>query len=230
MREISPEGDECTITYSQSTEQEIDTVIHREILYSRERQYRLEWKTYSHDTPGILRDRLAVAGFKPEPPEQVLYLPISQYTLSRFDNRQFEIRKVRISDELEGVARISRDIGRKNVDSERRRLVALLEKSPRAMSVYVAYWKEEPVACGRIHFPERSDFAELAGGRTKKAFRRCGYYTALIGVRMREALERNRRFLRVEALPTSAPILVKRGFKYLTTTQPFVFEGPVAAE
>ena len=229
VREISPDGDECTIAYSHSTEHQIDAVISREVSEARLRRYRLEWKAYSHDKPGTLRDRLAAAGFEPAPAEQVLYLPISQSALSRFDNQAIEIRKVRRPEELEAVAQISRDIGRKHVESEQRRLAAMLERSPRAMSIYVAYWEGDPVACGRVYFPEQSEFAELAGGRTKTAFRQRGYYTALIGARMREALQRRRRYLRVDALPTSEPILMKRGFQYLTSTQPFVFDSTAAA-
>jgi hypothetical protein len=41
---------------------------------------------------------------------------------------------------------------------------------------------------------------------------------------MKEALERNRKYLLVDALPTSEPVLRKRGFQRLTDTQSFVYD------
>ena len=83
---------------------------------------------------------------------------------------------------------------------------------------------EEPASCGRVYFRSGGPYAELAGGRTKPTHRRKGLFTALVGSRLREAQQRGRTHVFVDALPTSAPTLRKRGFRFVTKTQPFVFE------
>ena len=56
-----------------------------------------------------------------------------------------------------------------------------------------------------------SEFAGIYGGNTKPEQRNRGIYTALVAARLREALVRNRRYLIVDALPTSEPILRNEG-------------------
>jgi predicted GNAT family acetyltransferase len=62
----------------------------------------------------------------------------------------------------------------------------------------------------------------LAGGRTSPAYRRRGLFTAVVGARLREAAARGRTHVFVDALPTSEPILLRRGFEFVALTQPFV--------
>ena len=102
---------------------------------------------------------------------------------------------------------------------------------PRDLGV-IAYADGEPVSAGRIEFNERSEFASLWGGGTLAEWRRRGIYRATVLERARLAHERGYRFLQVDALPTSRPILERLGFVQLTTTRPYVPHGrrPVRAQ
>lgn len=222
VREHSPDGAECRIVYSRCTEDEIEAVIQAEISLAETRQYTLEWKVYGYDTPSCLKDRLLAAGFEPEPLESLMVLPVNEAVLAAFAAGTCDIRRIRDLEGLEDVAAISRDIGRKNVEAEIKRLAFALEQTPGEMSIYGAYVAGEPAACGRIGFKENSDFAELCGGRTRTTHRNQGLYTALVAARLKEAFERNRKYVYVDALPSSEPILKKRGFQAVSDTQPFV--------
>jgi len=49
-------------------------------------------------------------------------------------------------------------------------------------------------------------------------------FAAVAAARLREAAARGRRYVFVDALPTSEPTLTRLGFVALTTTQPFTYE------
>ena len=72
------------------------------------------------------------------------------------------------------------------------------------------------------------DFAGLFGGVTLPEFRGRGLYKATVARRAELARERGYRWLYVDALPTSRPILERLGFVKLTTTRPYVI--PRAAD
>jgi len=69
--------------------------------------------------------------------------------------------------------------------------------------------------------------AVLFGGVTLPAHRGRGLYRATVARRAELARERGYRWLYVDALPTSRPILERLGFVAITTTTPFVI--PAAA-
>ena len=77
------------------------------------------------------------------------------------------------------------------------------------------------VSGGRVDLPRGSDFAGLFGGITLPEHRGRGLYRATVARRAELARERGYRFLYVDALPTSRPILERLGFVALTTTTPF---------
>ena len=211
------------VVYSHCTAEEIQDVIREEISRATSANYNLEWKVYDHDTPPSRRDCLLTAGFEAEPLESVLVLPASAEAVAAFDAPAYEIKRIHDTQGLDDVADISRQIGRANAEEEKSRLALALRDTPDELSVHVAYVDGVPVACGRIYFREGSEFAELAGGRTKTTYRNRGLFTALVAARLREALTKNRTHVFVDALPTSARILQSRGFQLVTHTQPFVY-------
>lgn len=220
VREFSPDGSACRIVFSRCAAEEVADVIRDEVTRAETGGYVLEWKLYGHDGPVDLADALLAAGFQPDDAESVLALPVNEAALAAFDGPAYEIRRVHDADD---VAEISREIGRRNVEEEKRRLEAALLAAPDELSVHVAYVDGEPVACGRIYFTKSSDLAELAGGRTKTTHRTRGLFTALVAARLREAMARNRTLVLVDALPTSEPTLRKRGFQLVTGTRPYVY-------
>jgi len=224
VREWSPDRSECRIVFSQCTVSQLADVLREERLRADTGGYALEWKVYGHDGPSSLTDELRVAGFEADDEEQVLMLELNGTALRAFDGPAYEIRVVHDAVGLADVAAISTQIGRRNVEAETRRLAAMLRDTADAMSIHVGYADGEPVSCGRIHYGNTPGVAELAGGRTVTTYRRRGLFTALVASRLHEAAARGCQYVFVDALPSSAPVLTKRGFTLLTSTQPYTYE------
>jgi hypothetical protein len=227
IREYADGASECRIVYSRLEPGEADGIIHRELALARERGYALEWKLYGDDTPGDLAGRLLAAGFEAGDTEQVLALPVSEAALAAFGTSGYDVRRVCDEAGLADYAEIAREIGRKNPEEERRQVAAAMRQAPEAMSVHIAYVGGEPVACGRVYFPADGRCAELAGGRTKTTRRRRGLFTAVVASRLAEACQRGRELVFTDALPTSEPILAKRGFRTVTWTRPFLYDPAI---
>jgi hypothetical protein len=224
VRELSADGSECRIVFSRLSAEEADDVIGEEMALARERGGTLEWKLYGHDAPADLDRRLLAAGFAADDLEQVLVLRVNEEALAAFDTPGCDVRRVHDEAGLADYAEIAREIGRKNPDEEKRQLAAVLLEAPDTMSVHIAYVDGEPVSCGRIYFREGGAHAELAGGRTKTTHRNRGLFSAVVTATLTEAHERGRRLVFTDALPTSEPILRKRGFQKVTSTQPFLYK------
>jgi N-acetylglutamate synthase-like GNAT family acetyltransferase len=227
VKEYSPDGSRCLIVYSCCSVADIDEVIRDEMSQADAGGYCLEWKVYAHDLPPNLKERLSAAGFEQGHVESVMVLPITERRLAVFDAPPYEIRRIRLEG-LSDIAVIAREIGRTDVEEEQQRLAALLRETPDQVSIFAAYIEGEAAACGRVHFTKGGEFAELCGGRTVPAYRNRGLYTALVRTRLREALARNRKYALVDALPSSASILMKRGFERVTCSQPFTHQPRVA--
>ena len=75
------------------------------------------------------------------------------------------------------------------------------------------------------HYGHSPGVAELAGGRTVPTHRRRALFSALVAARLREAAAHGCRYVFVDALPTSGPILTGLNFVPLTSTQPFTYEA-----
>jgi GNAT superfamily N-acetyltransferase len=220
FREWSPDRSECRIVFSELSPSQLAVAVHDELRRARDGSYSLEWKVYGGDPTG-LAEMLAAAGFEAGKAETVLVVDLDTVGLRRFYASPYEIRTVHDDRGLADVAVISRQIGLRDADAETNRLGGMLRENPESLSIYVIYVDGEPVSSGRIHYGPSDDIAELAGGRTVPAHRKHGLFSALVAARLREAVARGRRYVLVDALPTSEPILAKFGFAPLTSTQPF---------
>lgn len=225
VRDVSADGKSCEIVYSSCSEGEADRVIEHEIQTARSERYELEWKVYGHDRPHCLGERLAAAGLESGEREAFMAFCASNEALDRFGVCHSDIRRVTGREGLEDYRVIREEVCGKGREEEIARYESLLKHHPDNMSVYVAYVDGEPAACGRIYFHESSRFAGLYGGNTRERFRRRGLFTQMVAVRIREALSRGVVKICVDALPTSEPILRKRGFESVTHTQPFRLPG-----
>lgn len=110
-----------------------------------------------------------------------------------------------------------------------RDLAAEFRTNPDQLAVFLAETGEggreiaRPVSAAWARFNQGSDFVGLWGGSTHPDFRRRGIYRHLLGLRAREALERGRDLLYVDASFASRPILERLGFTPLTASRPFVW-------
>jgi len=172
------------------------------IARMREQPGWVEWKYYSHDGPE-LRERLVAAGLEPEDEETVVVAEAASIPPPPEDVELREERDVFM--ELAATV-FGRDHG----------------AIPDEAVAVVAYVDGKPVSGGRVDLDRGVEFAGLFGGVTLPEYRGRGLYRATVARRAEIAREAGYRFLYVDALPTSRPILERNGFVRLTTTTPFV--------
>ncbi|BDI33263.1 N-acetyltransferase [Capsulimonas corticalis] len=223
IKDLYEDGKSGEIVYSSCTEGEVDSMIRRQILAAQRGRYDLEWKVYGHDQPHCLGERLTAAGFEAGAREKFMVFLASENALSHLGVCDDDIRKVTNAADLGDYRSILEEVRGESCDKEMTQYGVMLDSHPNYMSIYVAYVEGEPAACGRVYFHEDSKFAALYGGNTRERFRGRGLFTRVVAARIREALSRGVRNVCVDALPTSEPILRKRGFEILTSTQPFFF-------
>lgn len=223
VHEWSADRSESRVVYCGCPPDRIAETVRARRDRARAEGHELEWKVYAHDERPGLAEALEEAGFEADDAELVLAVPLDP--LPSFDVPECEIRVVRDEAGLEDMARISRAIGRRNVEAETRRLAAHLADGTDSLSIHIAYVDGEPASCGRLQYGRTKGFAELAGGRTVPEYRKRGLFTALVAVRLRAAALRGCEYVFVDALPTSEPILRRCGFVEVTGTRPYVYEG-----
>ena len=98
---------------------------------------------------------------------------------------------------------------------------------PRPIEAVIAWAGDVAVSAGRVEFHEGTDFASLWGGGTLPEWRGRGVFRALVGHRAVLARDRGFRYLQVDALPTSRPILERMGFQPLAETTPWMYGSAV---
>jgi len=203
-----------------------DAVIAAQVAFFAGRAERFEWKLYSYDQPPELGQRLLAAGFVAEDEEALMVADAAGIAAADGASMALPdgVRLVPVTDEagLEAVTEVhDRVFG---ADPRlRSELAAQLRNSPDTIVIVVAMAGDEPVSSARVAFGAGTDFAGLWGGGTVARWRGRGIYRALVGYRARLAVARGYRYLQVDALPESRPILERLGFACLARTTPYVW-------
>jgi predicted GNAT family N-acyltransferase len=225
VREIAKLGNRNAIAYSNFSGPETERIIESEIDYFTKLQRSFEWKVYSHDEPPDLLERLRQRGFKIGTQEALMILDLQALPavlLAPFpqdvtvrpvgDEREIEYF-LQLENEIWGASRTTREFLRFNQSDLLQRDLA-----------FIAYLKAQPVGMGRVTASAQSQFAGLWGGSVLNEFRGRGVYRTLLSARIKRAKElESPRYLRVDALPTSRPILEKYGFSQVGSTWPAVW-------
>jgi GNAT superfamily N-acetyltransferase len=220
-RMIGADGSWATVVWSDLTEVDADAAIAAEIARATGS---LEWKLYSHDRPADLPDRLRAAGLHPEPVETLLVAEIADLDLPVPDPAGVRLTLVDDSAGVEVMHAVHDAVFGPGttypwvIDGVR----AALALTPRPIEAVVAWAGDEPISAGRIEFHEGTDFASLWGGGTLPEWRGRGVFRALVGYRALLARDRGFRYLQVDAMPASRPILERMGFHPLAETVPWV--------
>jgi ribosomal protein S18 acetylase RimI-like enzyme len=184
-----------------------------------------EWKHYSYDRPADLPKRLLAAGFSPEQPEALLVAEIARLDLDVPPPAGIEVRTVADDDGIDAVVRVHDAVFGEHHPGMGAALRSALHRSPAPAAAVVAYAGERAVAAARVEFHPGTGFASLWGGGTLLEWRRRGLFRALVARRAALAAARGCRYLQVDALPTSAPILRRLGFAELAQTTPYLHPG-----
>ncbi|WP_333768447.1 GNAT family N-acetyltransferase [Streptomyces sp. IBSBF 2435] len=228
--------DWCGILWSDLDETTADAAIAAQLHWLRTdpeaagREF--EWKTYSHDLPADLGERLAAAGFEPEAPETLMVAEIDEVAeLTRDAALPAGIRLEPVTDAagVEMAAAVHEQAFGTSAERLRDRMLDQITERRDTVSIVLAMAGDVPVCAARMEFCPGTAFAGLWGGGTVKEWRGKGIYRALVAHRARIAASHGYRFLQVDASDDSRPILRRLGFAALSVTTPYLFTAPPQA-
>ncbi len=223
IRNRMPNGERGFIAYSALNELTVEDEIDAQIEFFNSMGLSFEWKVYDHDQPADLRQRLAAKGFEIEPAEALMVLDLENAPDFYWTMELPQIVKITDQAGVDAVADMEEEVWKEDHSWLRSRLAHDLQHLPGLLSVFGIMADERVVSAAWIYYHPPSQFASLWGGSTLDAYRKRGYYSALLAVRAREARQRGFRFLTVDASPMSRPILEKHGFVFLGNSTPCVW-------
>ena len=208
------------ITYSQLDEANADNTIREQVSYFEGIGQDFEWKLYDYDQPPDLKERLGSYGFIVEEAEAIMVLDLEDASEIFWKPVLHHVQRIIDPEKLVDVQSVEGQVWDEDSSWVLHFLGDALRNYPEQMSVYVAYIDEQPASAAWIYFPEHGQFASLWGGATISRFRKQGLFTALLAVRAQEAKARQVRYLTVDAMPMSRPILEKLGFEMIAYSYP----------
>ncbi|MFE9421439.1 GNAT family N-acetyltransferase [Kitasatospora sp. NPDC006697] len=200
-----------------------DAAIAEQVRWFAAQGREFEWKHYSHDRPADLPERLLAAGFTAEPSETLMVAEAAGQTAEVALPDGVRLRTATDEEGVRQLSEVHRAAFGEHADRFEAQLLAQLAESPGTLTVVLAMAGGRAVGGARMETLPGVSFAGLWGGGTLPEWRGKGLYRALVAERARAAVARGYRYLQVDALPTSRPILERLGFTALTTTTPFTW-------
>ncbi|MDB5353807.1 MAG: acetyltransferase [Phycisphaerales bacterium] len=226
----SADGSRHQIIFSSLTPEIADSAIARQIAHYRELNVEVEWKAYAHDGPPDLLDRLAKQGCEIGPLEAVLALDLQSPPAWINQTPQTPVLRIAHPEQIRHFRTAAEIIFGKDYQFTSNELAEALRAGSTQHLGYVAMDGETPASVGRLYTHPDSAFGGLYGGGTLPTHRGRGLYRAVVAARARDAIKLGARYLIVDALPTSRPILERLGFIRLTDTWACVWKPRGNAE
>jgi ribosomal protein S18 acetylase RimI-like enzyme len=227
VRVVDPDGCWSGITWSDLDDDTADAAIAAQVARFAAAGGEWEWKHYSYDAPTDLPARLLAMGLEPAPAEALLVADITRLDGAALDVAPVDVRLEPVVDDG-GVAAL-RQVHDQVFGGDHRRAAAALRRAlaerPDTVAAVVAMADGVPVAASRMELHTGTEFASLWGGGTLPQWRGRGIFRAMVAHRARIAAERGYRYLQVDAMPDSRPILRRLGFIELAITTPFTHSG-----
>jgi GNAT superfamily N-acetyltransferase len=223
LRYVAPGTQTSCIVWSQLTPDSADTVIAAQRDYFTAKGTPVEWKYYDYDQPADLPARLAAAGFVPDDEELMLVAETAEIATDVVLPDGVRLVPVTDTTGLQAMTTVhDLAFGAPSPDLAER-LLAQFNHGTQQIQMVVAMAGRQPVAAARIEFADGTDFAGLWGGGTVPAWRGRGIFRAMVAYRASLAAARGFRYLQVDALPTSRPILQRLGFQPVAGTTPYIW-------
>lgn len=219
-RTVGTDAQWSAVVWSDLAEDDADEVIAAEVARARGP---LEWKLYSHDRPADLPDRLTAAGLRPEPAETVMVAELADLDLPVDAPDGVRLATVEDDAGVQTMVDVHLAVFGSVHAGTAEAVRAALDHRPRPIEAVLAWAGDVAVSAGRVEFHEGTDFASLWGGGTLPEWRGRGVFRALVGHRAQLAQDRGFRYLQVDALPASRPILERMGFHPLVETTPWMW-------
>ena len=220
----SGDGSHHAVIFSSLDEDCADVVIDEQIAHYRELASEFEWKLYAHDKPDDLLSRLRRRGFEIGPREAFMVFDLSNRAEWIHDSVDPAVIRVEREDQIADYRRVAEAVFDKDYAFTYGELAEAIRAGSTDHVGYIAYDGREPVSVGRLYTHPQSWFAGLYGGGTLSSHRGKGFYRAVVAARARDAIAAGSKYLTVDALPTSRPILERMGFQWLTDTWPCVWK------
>lgn len=207
------------VVWSDLATADVDEVIAREVARFAGTSW--EWKHYLGDGPADLPQRLLGAGFLADPPESVMVAEIAHLDMAVAPPDGVELVTVTTAEDVEALVRLHDEVFGGDHQAVGQQVAAALGATEPAVVAVLARAGDTTVSGGRVEFHDGTDFASIWGGGTVPGWRRRGAFRALVARRAALAADRGFRYLQVDALPTSRPILAQIGFVELAITTPY---------
>jgi hypothetical protein len=201
---------------------ELDALITRTRDFFAARGDSVEWKTYGHDRAD-LTDRLARAGFMPDPRETVVIGPAAGLVDAGAAPAGVTIAATTDPADLRAIAALESAVWGADWSWLADDLAGRLRATPDHLVILTAKAGGEVVSAAWLMIMAGTSFAALWGGSTLAGWRRRGIYRALVAERARIAAGRGIEYLIVDASDDSRPILERLGLRPVTTTTPWIW-------
>lgn len=225
VRFVRPAPGMNYVAYSCVDSADLGAVIQEQIAFFSRMDQPFSWNVCAHDTPPDLKDHLLRHGFGPDDdPDAVMVLDVHDAAPDLLQPVDDRVRHIIERDQLDDITSIEAQVWGGDFAWLKERLGTHLELHD-YVSIYVADQDGQPACSGWMYFQPNSQFANLFGGATIPRYRQLGLYSAILAVRVQEAIARGYRFLVTGASPMSQPILAKHGFHLLTHAYAYEWQG-----
>jgi GNAT superfamily N-acetyltransferase len=205
---------------------DLDALVARTVAFFAARGEAFEWKTYAHDLPTDLPERLRAQGFRAEDAETVLVGVTARMAHEPVLPDGVTLREVRERADLDRIAAMESQVWGADWSWLAGDLVARLAADSDGLAIIVAEAGDAVVSAAWLVYTPGTEFAGLWGGSTLAAWRGRGIYRALVARRAQLAARHGVRYLQVDASDDSRPILERLGFVAVTTTTPYAWTPP----
>lgn len=197
-----------------------DATIAEQAAHYRGLATEVEWKVYQHDYPPDLLQRVERHGFKAGPRETVLVLDLQSRPGWIYEPSSQQVIIIENERHVHQYRQAAEEIFKRDHGRTANELLSGIRRGSTQHRGYIVVEGSTAVSIGRLYSHRQSVFGGLYGGGTRKEYRGRGLYRATVAARARDAINSGARYLIVDALPTSRPILERLGFVRLTDTWP----------
>jgi hypothetical protein len=213
IRKVSLTTEPGFISYSKMDETNADCVIEEQLAYYKNLKHQFEWKVFDYDQPLDLKERLRKKGFTLEESEALMISDLTETNQLLHTPILPEVRKIMTEQEIWEIIKLEDEVWNHNHQDLGERLIRDFNDSSANLSLYGAFVDGKLVSAAWMYLHEGTPFSSLWGGSTLADYRKKGFYSSLLAIRAREAVEYNYPLLTVDASSMSKPILEKHGFR-----------------
>lgn len=212
IRKVSLSNEPGFISYSEMDESNADKVIEEQISFYKSLNQQFEWKVFDYDQPLDLKERLQQKGFTLEESEALMIADLTETNQLLDTQVSPEVKRLTTEQEIWDIIKLEEEVWNDDYQELGQRLARDLNDPSAHLSLYGAYVDEKIVSAAWMYLHEGTPFASLWGGSTLADYRKRGYYSSLLAIRAREAVEKGYPLLIVDASSMSKPILEKHSF------------------